>query len=156
MRGLPTCLLAIVVSVGGSLVCTPPAQAGPIPTIATIAGTGTIAPGLPCTRCQIDFRFTGVTAGGVSGVLTGCTFTGTSTGRDDEIVGEGKGILGGCDISGTDFSYERAVAAVLVFGTVTVFGVCENVSTSALAFIPTSAAPTTTFALTGSIVLTAC
>jgi hypothetical protein len=117
---------------------------------ATITGTGTITPGVPCFGCRIDFSFSAVDLGANAGVYTGCTFTGTSSGFENEIGGDGSGVLGGCGISG-NVSYSRVGTAVTVTGSVCYGSVCCAISASALQFTPMTVQPPRSFALHGSV-----
>jgi hypothetical protein len=122
------------------------------PTLITLAGTGTITPGLPCS-CVIGVDFQAVVAGRADGALLGCTFDGASAGWETDAGGAGTGVLGGCGLSGT-VSYSRTGTLLTLAGMVCFEGDCFGVSSSELAFIPTSASPTTSFALVGTVALT--
>jgi hypothetical protein len=117
-----------------------------------VEGSGTIAPGLPCSPCTIDFNFTAVAAGSDSGVYSGCNFHGTSP-SENELGGSGSGTLSGCAASGT-VTYNRTGALVQVSGSASINGgQSENIGTNLLLFIPTSAQPTSSFIVVGAVVV---
>jgi hypothetical protein len=135
----------------------PPAHADPrlLPITITVEGSGVIAPGLPCFNCGIAIAFDAVTAGSLAGVDAGCGFAGNSYGLDTELSGAGAGVVGGCGLAG-NLSYTRTGAVVTLAGRVTVSGLCFDVTTGVLAFVPTSVNPISTFLVAGTVVLSPC
>jgi hypothetical protein len=120
---------------------------------ATVAGFGTIVPGLSCTNCAIDVNFSAVDAGTAgTGVYAGCKFDGTSNGLETVIGGGGSGTLSGCGITGY-VNYTRVGVVVTVSGAVCINSTCGSLGSNALLFIPTSAAPTTSFIVTGQVTI---
>jgi hypothetical protein len=117
----------------------------------SVAGTGTIAPGLPCpaSGCAIHLDFTAlfIPAGTAS-----CTFDGTDTfpGGATVAAGSGSGTIncsGGVSASGT-VTFSRTGTLVSVGGNLTANGHGCTVNAD-LAFAPTSPPPTTSFLVTG-------
>lgn len=148
-------LAALAVLLSSALAA--PAHADPrlIPLTMTIAGSGAITPGLPCLPCRVNVVFDAVTAGSLAGVDTGCVFAGNSSGLETEVNGAGAGVVGGCGLTG-NVGYTRTGPVVTLYGRVTVSGLCFDIAASALAFVPASANPVTTFILAGTVVLNHC
>jgi hypothetical protein len=143
----------------GALLLAPPAEATSGPDClfspqcyVHVAGTGSVTnPGLPCDdSCDVHLDFTLVGVGiGAAGVAS-CTFDGT-TGADTILSGNGSGSIdcsGGVTASGT-CSFNRTGPVVVVDCNGTINGYSGTV-TAALAFVPTSANPTTSFIVAGT------
>lgn len=147
LRTIGAVVLAATASLG--LMLLPPTAArGGVDQTYLVTGTGSITPGLPCYGCSIDFSFT---VFGATGVHTGCFFSGSSNGLEDDAGGNGGGSISGCDISGSVFYVRAATSIVQLHGDVTIDGQPGSITSSALVFVPTSKNPTTSFALTGVV-----
>jgi hypothetical protein len=116
----------------------------------TIIGTGTITPGLPCTNCQVDFGFSAIGVGENSGIYTGCTLTGTTSGLANELGEAGSGTVGGCGMSG-NITWVRVGTVQTISGTVCINGKCYTICVSAFAWAMLSVAPTTSFTEGGGV-----
>ena len=131
----------------------PSAHAAPTDVVA-LAGSGSISPGLPCSPCVIDFDFNAVAVGTHAGAYLGCTFH-ADTPAETELGGSGAGTIAGCGVGG-EVGYSRVGPVVTVQGIVYIDDVPHCIVTSALIFAPTSVLPTTSFVVTGTVVLGTC
>lgn len=114
----------------------------------SVAGSGTISPGLPCaSSCAIHLDFTAVFAGG-DVAATDCDFDGTG-GADTLVAGAGGGTITCSDGLSGSVTFTRTLAAVAVGGTLNVDSVCYTI-TASLVFTPENVNPTTDFLLAGA------
>jgi hypothetical protein len=123
----------------------------------SVAGTGTINPGIPCpaSGCTLHLDFTAAFGGQDASGSATCTFDGTDSfpGGATVVSGSGSGTIncsGGVSASGT-VTFTRTGTVVRVSGSPISFKVNGQGCTVdvTLAFAPLSANPTTTFAVTG-------
>lgn len=132
-----------------------PATADDVTDVATVVGTGTIKPGLPTEGCdeqtEITFTGTAVNAGDHAGVYS-IRFDGNS-GTNCETLqnGAGTGVLSG-GVSGT-VAYTRVGSVVTLTGTGAVNGAGHHITTAHCVFVPTSANPVTSYALSCVVTL---
>lgn len=125
-----------------------PAQAHPV--VGVVVGTGTITPGLPACGQDVTFSGTAVLSTNPPRVVT-VTFVGRGPGCETILVGQGCGTISGGGLSGT-VCYNRNGNVVQLSGTVTLDGHSHTL-TGTCEFVPTSAQPTTSYALTCQVVL---
>lgn len=140
---------AVALAIAALPLSATPAQAHPVAGV--VVGTGTISPGLPGCNQRVTFSGQAVLTTVPPSVRT-ITFTGSSAGCEDILLGQGCGTIAGPGISGT-VCYNRIANVVQLSGTVTVDG-HQHTLTATCEFVPTSVQPTTTYALTCQIVLT--
>lgn len=126
-----------------------PAQAHVV--VGVAVGTGTITPGLPGCNQQVTFSGQVVLSTTPPSVRA-IAFAGASASCEDILVGSGCGTISGGGISGT-VCYNRTGNVVQLSGTVTVDGHAHTL-TATCEFVPTSAQPTTSYALTCQLALT--
>jgi hypothetical protein len=84
----------------------------------TVAGTGTLSPGLPATGCvdlDVSFSGTAVGAGGLTGVYS-VAFNGASTVCETLSSGQGAGVLSG-DLHG-NLTYQRTGNVITLSGSI--------------------------------------
>ena len=146
---------------------------------AVVTGGGTISPGLTATKRIQTVNFTGrvtgtVTAGGVTFTFdVNCNFTGGTTGTksptsgEDILKGRGK-VFGGCSGTGVvtppgvvatiaitcDVNYARTLNVVTLTArcSITALGTTQTFNARGeFEFIPTTANPTTSYLLAGSV-----
>lgn len=119
------------------------------PNVAAVVGAGTVAPGLTTVPTpQTAVTFTGILTVDV-GTHTGTyslSFDGAST--IDETVARGQG-AGTLTVNGEDstVTYDRNVNLVIVSGEVSFGSDKHKLDAAACVFVPTSANPTTSYAL---------
>jgi hypothetical protein len=142
-------VMTAVTTVASMLTAQPAADAAPADVL-TLVGFGTIAPGLPCDTCTLDINFAAIVVGSATGVWVSCNFHADS-GPETLTGGAGAGTVGGCGISG-EIGYNRLGGVVTLSGCLWI-GVWVCIGASALLLTPTSAAPTTSFTITGSMEL---
>jgi hypothetical protein len=130
--------IAAAVALAAPVALSAPARAASRETV-WVGGTGTIAPGLPCTDCVEHWQFTTVVAGTEANKLWACTWDGTSSGN--VAAQQGTGTLSCAGATGT-LSYTRTGPVLLMSGVLDVAGttLCYDI---ALQWVPTSSNPTT-------------
>lgn len=173
MRLLRMVAVALAVTGTASLVAPSPAPAATGGGATIVLGSGTISPGLtPTTGSPQSVTFTGTAAGAFAGVTAAevgsmsCSFSGSSSGlfaNETSLVGSGKvtGVCVGVSVLGQSvtieclFDYFRLGPVVTITGTclITVGSILKvdaGVVVGAFVFVPTTASPTTSYALVGA------
>jgi hypothetical protein len=145
--------LAAAVGLGISLVPPSASQAATEDTM-FIYGLGTIAEGVPCNTCTIDIEFSAVVAGAHAGVYGGTGLSCSFNGGGSELLtgGSGGGILSGCGMEGNVY-YDRVGSVMTLSGTICIDSYCGSIATTMLSWVPTSFLPTTSFILSGVVML---
>ena len=130
-----------------------PASAHDVTDVAQVVGTGGISPGLSATAClpqRVTFSGTAVNVGDHAGVYS-IAFSGGSSGCETVAVGNGTGTLSG-GVSGT-VNYSRVGNIVTLTGSGAVNGAAHHITSAVCEFVPTSANPTTSYALHCTVTL---
>jgi hypothetical protein len=147
-------LIAIAAVGAASLIGVGPALAESPSDAAVVVGTGTITPGLPLTGCtsgqSVSFDGTAAAAGDETGTYS-VSFRGSSDTCESLQSGHGSGTLSG-GLSG-NVTYNRTGNVVTLTGSVTVGGEVHVLGPNAFVFVPTSASPTASYALAGTVEL---
>lgn len=173
MRLFRMVAVGLAVTGAASLVAPTPAPAATGGGATIVLGSGTISPGLtPVSGSPQSVTFTGTAAGGFAGLTAAevgsmsCSFSGGSAFEfyaETSLLGSGKvaGACVGVSVLGQNvtieclFTYYRLGPAVTITGTclIVVGGILKvdaTVVVGAFVFVPTTASPTTSYALVGS------